>query len=73
MNLYLNYFEAEQNVENDNPPIGIILTRHKDDVIVEYATRGMSNNIFVSKYQLYLPDKKLLQKKVKEILDSENL
>ncbi len=71
MNLYLNYFEAEQNVENDNPPIGIILTRYKDDVIVEYATRGISNNIFVSKYQLYLPDKKLLQKKVKEILDSE--
>lgn len=69
MNLYLNYFEAEQNVEGDNPPIGIILTKHKGEVMVEYATRGISNKIFVSKYQLYLPDRKVLQKKVRELLD----
>ena len=69
MNLYLNYFETEENVEGDNPPIGIILSRQKDDIIVEYATRGISNNIFVSKYQLYLPDKKVLQNKLKELLD----
>jgi len=69
MNLYLNYFETEENVEGDNQPIGIILSRQKDDIIVEYATRGMSNKIFVSKYQLYLPDKKVLQNKLKELLD----
>lgn len=69
MNLYLNYFEAEQNVEGDNPPIGIILTKHKGEVMVEYATRGISNKILVSKYQLYLPDKKVLQMKVRELLD----
>ena len=69
MNLYLNYFETEENVEGDNPPIGMILSRQKDDIIVEYATRGISNNIFVSKYQLYLPDKKILQNKLKELLD----
>jgi predicted nuclease of restriction endonuclease-like (RecB) superfamily len=69
MNLYLNYFETEQNVEGDNPPIGIILSKHKDDVTVEYATRGITNKIFVSKYQLYLPDKQLLKKKVEELLD----
>jgi hypothetical protein len=69
MNLYLNYFETEENVEGDNPPIGMILSRQKDDIIVEYATRGISNNIFVSKYQLYLPDKKVLQNKLKELLD----
>jgi predicted nuclease of restriction endonuclease-like (RecB) superfamily len=68
MNLYLNYFETEQNVEGDNQPIGIILSKHKDDVMVEYAIRGITNKIFVSKYQLYLPDKKMLQKKVLEIL-----
>src|ERR1035437_1711034 len=66
MNLYLNYFETEQNTEGDNQPIGIILSKYKDDVIVEYAIRGITNKIFVSKYQLYLPDKKLLKKKVKE-------
>jgi predicted nuclease of restriction endonuclease-like (RecB) superfamily len=69
MNLYLNYFETEQNVEGDNQPIGIILSKHKDDITVEYAIRGITNKIFVSKYQLYLPDKKMLQKKVQEILD----
>jgi predicted nuclease of restriction endonuclease-like (RecB) superfamily len=68
MNLYLNYFETEQNVEGDNPPIGIILSKFKDDVTVEYAIRGITNKIFVSKYQLYLPDKKLLKKKIKQLL-----
>ncbi len=65
MNLYLNYFKTEENVEGDNEPIGIILSTDKDEVLVEYATGGISNKIFVSKYQLYLPDKKLLQKQVK--------
>ena len=68
MNLYLNYFEVEQNVEGDNQPIGIILSKHKDDVTVEYAIRGITNKIFVSKYQLYLPDKNVLKKKIKELL-----
>ena len=71
MNMYLGYFETEMNVSGDNPPVGIILTAEKDSVMVEYALHGISNKIFVSKYQLYLPDKKLLQKKVQEILDKE--
>ncbi len=71
MNLYLNYFKTEENVEGDNEPIGIILSAGKDEVLVEFATGGISNKIFVSKYQLYLPDKKQLQKKVKAIMDSK--
>ena len=71
MNMYLGYFETEMNVAGDNQPIGIILTTEKDAVMVEYAMHGISNKIFVSKYQLYLPDKKMLQRKVQEILDKE--
>lgn len=71
MNLYLNYFKAEENVEDDNEPIGIILSADKDEVLVEYATGGISNKIFVSKYQLYLPDKKQLENQVKAIVDKE--
>ncbi|SHF80743.1 YhcG family protein [Chryseobacterium sp. OV279] len=71
MNLYLNYFKSEENVEDDNEPIGIILSAEKDEVLVEYATGGISNKIFVSKYQLYLPDKKELQNKVQAILEKE--
>lgn len=70
MNLYLNYFKIEENIVGDNEPIGIILSAEKDEVLVEYAMGGISNKIFISKYQLYLPDKKQLQKKVKAIMDS---
>ncbi|MCP4551204.1 MAG: DUF1016 domain-containing protein [Bacteroidetes bacterium] len=68
MNMYLNYFKAEENTEGDNPPIGIVLGADKNDILVEYAIGGISNNIFVSKYQLYLPDKKILEQKVKELI-----
>lgn len=69
MNLYLNYFKTEESVAGDNKPIGIILSTDKDEVLVQYATGGISNKIFVSKYQLYLPNKKQLEKKVKAVLE----
>jgi predicted nuclease of restriction endonuclease-like (RecB) superfamily len=68
MNMYLNYFKSEENTEGDNPPIGIVLGADKNDILVEYAIGGISNKIFVSKYQLYLPDKKVLEQKVKELI-----
>jgi predicted nuclease of restriction endonuclease-like (RecB) superfamily len=68
MNTYLNYFRSEENTEGDNSPIGIVLGADKNDILVEYAIGGISNNIFVSKYQIYLPDRKVLEQKVKEIM-----
>lgn len=73
MNLYLNYFRAEENVEDDNEPIGIVLARDKDEILVEYATGSISNQLFVSRYQLYLPDKELLKQELQQILEGENL
>lgn len=73
MNLYLNYFKTEESVEEDNEPIGIILSADKDEVLIEYATGGISNKIFVSQYKLYLPDKKQLEKQVKSILDKDQV
>ena len=64
MNLYLGYFASEENVEGDNPPIGIILSRHKDELLVEYATYGMNSQLFVQKYQLYLPDREALRREL---------
>jgi predicted nuclease of restriction endonuclease-like (RecB) superfamily len=64
MNLYLGYFANEENAEGDNPPIGIILTRHKDELLVEYATYQMSSQLFVQKYQLYLPDREELRREL---------
>jgi hypothetical protein len=46
--------------EGDNPPIGIILCADKDDALVEYATAGLENELFISKYMLQLPDKQTL-------------
>lgn len=69
MNLYLNYFRAEENVADDNDPIGIVLAKDKDEILVEYATGSISNQLFVSRYQLYLPDKALLQQEIQRILE----
>lgn len=69
MNMYLNYFKAEQSAENDNPPIGIILGAYKDQILMEYATQGLENNLFVSKYQLYLPNKEELRNELEKLLD----
>jgi len=49
MNMYLGYFANEQNIEGDNPPIGIILSKEKDELLVEYATYGMNSQLFSTK------------------------
>lgn len=46
LNMYLNYYAAEVNEPDDNPPIGIILCTDKTNVEAEYALGGLSNNIF---------------------------
>ncbi|HSC54519.1 MAG TPA: PDDEXK nuclease domain-containing protein [Phnomibacter sp.] len=71
MNLYLNYFKKEVSTEGDNEPIGIVLGANKDHVLVEYATESISNQLFVSKYQLYLPDKKQLENELNKLLDDK--
>jgi len=69
MNMYLGYFENEENVEGDNPPIGIVLAKEKDDLLVKYAMHNISSQLFVTKYQLYLPDKEELRKLIINQLD----
>lgn len=73
MNMYMGYFAIEENMPDDNPPIGIILSKNKDELLVEYATYGMDSNLFVSKYELYLPNRKELEKLVKDILNDEDI
>jgi predicted nuclease of restriction endonuclease-like (RecB) superfamily len=68
LNSYLNYYSAEVNDENDNPPIGIILCTGKDAIDAEYALGGLSNNIFASRYVYYIPKKEELIAQVETIL-----
>lgn len=70
MNMYLNYFKAEQNVEGDTEPIGIVLCADKHEILVEYALGGISNQLFVSKYQLYFPDREELQRALEAVMES---
>lgn len=53
----------------DNEPIGIILSGQKNDLTVEYALGGISNKLFVSKYQLYLPKKEELEAEARRLLE----
>ena len=72
LNMYLNYYAAEINDENDNPPIGLILCTDKGNVDMQYALGGLSNNIFASKYVTYMPDKEQLIAQVEAVLSSKN-
>lgn len=62
MHMYLNYFKENESAEGDNPPIGIILCTDKSETLVKYATSGLPQNVFVSKYMTNLPSEKELQK-----------
>jgi len=68
MNMYLNYFKKEEMAADDKEPIGIILAADKDDVLVEYALGGVSSKLFVSRYQLYLPDKEQIQAELRKVI-----
>ena len=72
INMYLNYYKAEVNDEGDNDPIGIILCTDKGNVNLEYALGGLSNQIFASKYTLYLPNKEELIRQVEMVLENNN-
>ena len=68
MNMYLNYFKSEVGTKGDAEPVGIVLGANKDDLVVQFATQGISNRLFVSKYQLYLPDENQLRGKLEALL-----
>ena len=68
MNMYLNYFKEEENSEGDTEPIGLILSAEKEHISVRYALGGISNKLFISKYQLYLPRKEELEEEVRKLL-----
>lgn len=58
---YLNYYKKNIQEKNDNPPVGILLVTNQNKALVEYAIADSDLDIFVSKYQLQLPDKAKLE------------
>ena len=70
MQMYVNYYDRYQKLPDENPTVGILLCKEKNDAIVR-MTLPENSNIFASEYSLYLPDKKMLQRKLQEWIDEE--
>jgi len=62
LNTYVTWYARHMMSAGDNPPIGILLCTQKDHALVDYALAGMDNQLFVSRYQLELPSKEVLQR-----------
>lgn len=71
LNTYVNWFRLNEMIGDDNPPIGILLCTRKNEALVEYALAGMDNQLFVSKYQVELPQKEEIRKFIEEQILNE--
>ena len=69
INFYLEALDRVVKKPNENPSVGLILCASKDDTVVEYALSRSMSPTMVSDYTLQLPDKKLLQEKLRELAD----
>ena len=70
MQMYVNYYDRYEKTENERPTIGILMCKESDQELVE-LTLPENSNIYAQEYKLYLPDKKLLQEKLREWVDEE--
>jgi predicted nuclease of restriction endonuclease-like (RecB) superfamily len=66
MNVYLNYYKENEMQQGDKSPVGIILCASKNEALVKYATAGLPQKVFVSKYMINLPSEKELKKIIQE-------
>lgn len=65
MQMYVNYYTREMMNEGDNPPIGIVLCADKSDAVVKYTLPEDNNQIYASKYKLYMPTEEEFKKELK--------
>jgi len=67
LQMYVNYFDREIRDENDNRTIGILLCSDKNESVVEYSLPKDNEQIFASKYKLYLPSKRELEEELQHL------
>ena len=67
INFYLEALDRDVKKPNENPSVGVILCAGKDDAVVEYALSRSMSPTMVADYTLHLPDKKLLEAKLREL------
>lgn len=66
MNFYLNYLRENVAYPYENPPVGLILCAERDAETVRYATAGLDNQLFVSRYLIALPSEATLKQWLRE-------
>jgi predicted nuclease of restriction endonuclease-like (RecB) superfamily len=71
MQMYVNYYDRYEKTAEESHTVGVLLCQEKSDALVE-LTLPKDSNIYASKYELYLPDKKVLQEKLKQWTQEEN-
>jgi RecB family endonuclease NucS len=69
LNFYLEALDRDVKKVNENPSIGVLLCKDKDEEVVEYALSRSLSPTMVSEYKTQLPDKKLLQEKLHELFE----
>lgn len=72
INFYLEALDRDVKKQNENPSIGILLCKDKDNEVVEYALSRSISPTMVSEYKTQLPDKKLLQQKLHELFENSS-
>nr|WP_233567503.1 PDDEXK nuclease domain-containing protein [Parabacteroides sp. AM58-2XD] len=60
LQMYVNYYDREEKLPDENPTIGILLCADKNDTVVKYSLPKDNTTVLASKYQLYLPSEKQL-------------
>jgi len=61
-NFYLNWWKQNVTSPDEQPPVGILLCSDRDHAKVEFATAGMDNKLFVSRYLVVLPSEEQLRR-----------
>ena len=69
LDFYLEALDRQVKKENENPSVGLLLCAAKNDEVVEYAMSRTMSPLLVSQYQLQLPDKAVLEKKLQQLVN----
>lgn len=69
LDFYLEALDRQVKKENENPSVGLLLCAAKNDEVVEYAMSRTMSPMLVSQYQLQLPDKAVLEKKLQQLVN----
>jgi RecB family endonuclease NucS len=72
LQMYVNYFDRQEKLPDENPTVGILLCAAKNDTVVKYSLPEDNATILTSKYLLYLPSEKALLEEIEDVIKIAN-